>query len=45
MIAAITADDELIAFGKLVVSPKELELGQQGMAVRVRAGFGNKNKS
>lgn len=41
----VTPDDELIAFGKLVVSPKELELGQQGMAVRVRAGFGNKNKS
>ena len=38
----VTPDDELIAFGKLVVSPKELELGQQGMAVRVRAGFGNK---
>jgi len=41
----VTPDDELIAFGKLVVSPKELEMGQQGMAVRVRAGFGNKNKS
>jgi 7-cyano-7-deazaguanine tRNA-ribosyltransferase len=41
----VTPDDGLVAFGKLVVSPKELEMGQQGMAVRVRTGFGNKNKS
>ena len=31
----VTPKDELVAFGKLVVSPKELEMGQQGMAVRV----------
>jgi len=37
----ITPDDELIAFGKLIVSPKELRLGQQGMAVRIRSGIGN----
>jgi len=41
----VTPKDELVAFGKLIVSPKELELGQQGMAVRVRAGIGNKEKS
>ncbi len=35
----VTPDDQLIAFGKLLVSPKELELGQQGMAVRVRSGI------
>ena len=35
----VTPDDELIAFGKLLVSPKELRLGQQGMAVRVRSGI------
>ncbi len=35
----VTPKDELVAFGKLVVSPKELELGQQGMAVRVRGGI------
>ena len=37
----VTPDDDLIAFGKLIVSPKELELGQQGMAVRVRSGIEN----
>ena len=37
----VTPDDELIAFGKLIISPKELELGQQGMAVRVRSGIEN----
>ena len=36
----VTPKDELVAFGKLIVSPKELELGQQGMAVRVRGGIG-----
>ncbi len=41
----VTPNDELVAFGNLVVSPKELELGQQGMAVRVRSGLGEKNKS
>ena len=35
----VTPDDQLIAFGKLLVSPKELQLGQQGMAVRVRSGI------
>ena len=35
----VTPNDELIAFGKLIISPKELELGQQGMAVRVRSGI------
>ena len=35
----VTPNDDLIAFGKLIVSPKELELGQQGMAVRVRSGI------
>ena len=35
----VTPDDQLIAFGKLLVSPKELGLGQQGMAVRVRSGI------
>ena len=35
----VTPDDELVAFGKLIVSPKEIELGQQGMAVRVRGGI------
>ena len=35
----VTPDDQLIAFGKLLVSPKELRLGQQGMAVRVRSGI------
>jgi archaeosine-15-forming tRNA-guanine transglycosylase len=37
----VTPDDDLIAFGKLIISPKELELGQQGMAVRVRSGIEN----
>ena len=37
----VTPDDQLIAFGKLIVSPKELQLGQQGMAVRVRSGIDN----
>jgi 7-cyano-7-deazaguanine tRNA-ribosyltransferase len=35
----VTPDDELVAFGKLIVSPEELTLGQQGMAVRVRGGI------
>jgi 7-cyano-7-deazaguanine tRNA-ribosyltransferase len=35
----VTPDDELVAFGKLIVSPEELRLGQQGMAVRVRGGI------
>ena len=35
----VTPDDQLIAFGKLLVSPKELGFGQQGMAVRVRSGI------
>jgi len=37
----VTSKDDLIAFGKLIISPKELEMGQQGMAVRVRSGIGN----
>ena len=41
----VTPNDELIAFGKLVVGPKEIELNQQGMAVRVRSGITNSNKS
>ncbi len=41
----VTPNDELIAFGKLIVSPKEIELGQQGMAVRVRSGIENSVKS
>ncbi len=41
----VTPDDDLIAFGKLIISPKELELGQQGMAVRVRSGIENSVKS
>ncbi|MCH2619601.1 MAG: tRNA-guanine(15) transglycosylase, partial [Candidatus Poseidoniia archaeon] len=35
----VTPDDELVAFGKLIISPEELRLGQQGMAVRVRGGI------
>ena len=35
----VTPDDKLVAFGKLIVSPEELKLGQQGMAVRVRGGI------
>jgi len=41
----VTPNDNLIAFGKLIVSPKEIELGQQGMAVRVRSGIENSVKS
>ena len=37
----VTPNDDLVAFGKLIVSPKELELGQQGMAVRIRGGIEN----
>ena len=35
----VTPNDDLIAFGKLIIAPKELVLGQQGMAVRVRSGI------
>lgn len=35
----VTPNDVLIAFGKLIIAPKELVLGQQGMAVRVRSGI------
>lgn len=35
----VTPSDDLLAFGKLIVAPSELELGQQGMAVRVRGGL------
>ena len=35
----VTPEDELVAFGKLIISPEELRLGQQGMAVRVRGGI------
>ena len=35
----VTPKDELVAFGKLIVSPEELGLGQQGMAIRVRGGI------
>ena len=41
----VTPKDELIAFGKLMVGPKEIELNQQGMAVRVRSGIEYSNKS
>lgn len=41
----VTPKDELIAFGKLMVGPKEIELNQQGMAVRVRSGVEYSNKS
>ena len=37
----VTPSDDLVAFGKLIVSPKELDLGQQGMAVRIRGGIEN----
>ena len=40
----VTPNDELIAFGKLMVGPKEIELNQQGMAVRVRSGIEDSNK-
>ena len=44
---SLTDSDEagLIAFGKLMVGPKEIELKQQGMAVRVRSGIELSNKS
>jgi len=35
----VTPKDELVAFGKLIVSPEEIRLGQQGMAIRVRSGI------
>jgi len=35
----VTPKDELVAFGKLIMSPEELGLGQQGMAIRVRGGI------
>ena len=35
----VTPKDELVAFGKLIVSPEEIGLGQQGMAIRVRNGI------
>ena len=35
----VTPKDELVAFGKLIVSREEISLGQQGMAVRVRSGI------
>ena len=35
----VTPKDELVAFGKLIVSPEEIGLGQQGMAIRVRSGI------
>ena len=35
----VNPKDELLAFGKLMIGPKEIELGQQGMAVRVRSGI------
>ena len=41
----VTPNDELIAFGKLMIGPKEIELNQQGMAVRVRSGIEDSNKS
>ena len=41
----VTPNDELIAFGKLMIGPKEIELKQQGMAVRVRSGIEDFNKS
>ena len=41
----VTPNDELIAFGKLMIGPKEIELKQQGMAVRVRSGIEDSNKS
>ena len=41
----VTPKDELIAFGKLMVGHKEIGLKQQGMAVRVRSGIEDFNKS
>ena len=41
----VTPNDELIAFGKLMIGPKEIELNKQGMAVRVRSGIEDFNKS
>ena len=41
----VTPKDELIAYGKLMIGPKEIELNQQGMAVRVRSGIEYSNKS
>ena len=35
----VNPKDELLGFGKLMIGPKEIELGQQGMAVRVRSGI------
>ena len=35
----VTPKDEIVAFGKLIVSPEEIKLGQQGMAIRVRGGI------
>ena len=35
----VTPKDELVAFGKLIISPEEIRLGQQGMAIRVRSGI------
>ena len=35
----VTPKDELVAFGKLIVGPEEIKLGQQGMAIRVRGGI------
>ncbi len=35
----VTPKDKLLAFGKLMIGTKEIELGQQGMAVRVRSGI------
>ena len=35
----VTPKDELLAFGKLMIGTKEIKLGQQGMAVRVRSGI------
>ena len=35
----VTPKDGLVAFGKLIISPEEIGLGQQGMAIRVRGGI------
>ena len=34
----VTEDDELVAFGQLRVSPREIEQKQKGYAVRVSEG-------
>ncbi|MEC8875654.1 MAG: PUA domain-containing protein, partial [Candidatus Thermoplasmatota archaeon] len=34
----VTPNDELVAFGKLIIAPEEIDLDQQGMAIRVRSG-------